>query len=212
MSNELIEALAEAGPRRARALAAKMASRDKDGLLPAMHALYAGDHALAQKLLPGDEALTVGEAAAFGREKRLRELLESDRKLVGKWTGDGFTALHLALFSGEKGSLQLLIEYGADLEAASKHRTIRGVRPLHLAAFVRERDLAAILLDAGAQVDGRAKGGFTALHSAAEHGDESFARLLLERGASRGAKDDKGRTPADCARDAGFKDIAALLS
>ena len=135
-----------------------MASRDKEGLLPAMHALYAGDPGLAQKLLPPDEALTVCEAAAFGREARLRELLAADPKAVGAWSGDGFTALHLALFSGEESSLRLFIEHGADLEAPTKHRTIRGVRPLHTAAFVRERDLAEILLDAGAQVDGRALG------------------------------------------------------
>ena len=212
MSNELIEALAEAGPRRARALAAKMASRDKEGLLPAMHALYAGDRALAQKLLPPDEALTVCEAAAFGREARLRELLGKDKKAVRKWSGDGFSALHLALFSGEPGSVRVLIENGADLEAPSKHRTIRGVRPLHTAAFVRERDLAEILLDAGAEVDGRATGGFTALHSAGEHGDESFARLLLDRGADRNATDDKGRRPTDYAKDGGFAELAKLLA
>jgi uncharacterized protein len=212
VSDELIEALAEAGPRRARALAAKMASRDKQGLLPAMHALYAGDRTLAEKLLPPDDALRVGEAAAFGREARLRELLQSDPKLARSWSGDGFTPLHLALFSGEESAVRLLIEHGADLEAPSRHRTIRGVRPLHTAAFVRERDLAAILLDAGAEVDSRADGGFTALHSAAEHGDEGFARLLLERGADPAAQDDRGRTPAACAADGGFEDLAKLLS
>ena len=88
---------------------------------------------------------------------------------------------------------------------------IRGVRPLHTAAFVRERDLAEVLLDAGAEVDGRALGGHTALHSAAEHGDEAFARLLLERGADRDALDDSGRRPADFARAAGFTELAGLL-
>jgi uncharacterized protein len=216
VSNDLVEAIAEPDPEWARALAAEksalMAARDKEGLLPAMHALYAGDHDLAHSLIPPDSTLTAPEAAAFGRIDRLRALLESDPKLARSWSRDGFTALHLALFSGEEEALRLLIEKGADVEAPSRHRTIRGVRPLHTAAFVRERKLGEILLDAGAEVDGRGEGGATALHSAAEHGDEDFARLLLERGADPQIRDDTGRRPADYAREAGYDDLARRLA
>lgn len=215
MSNDLVEAIAEPDPEWARALAAEksalMAARDKDGLLPAMHALYAGDHDLARSLLPADTALTAPEAAAFGRSDRLRGLLENEPKLARSWSRDGFTALHLALFSGEEEALRLLIANGADVEAPSRHRTIRGVRPLQTAAFVRERGLAEILLDAGAEVDGLGEGGATALHSAAQHGDEEFARLLLDRGADRGIRDDTGRRPSDYAREAGYEDLAKRL-
>ena len=215
VKREFVDAIAEPNTEWARALAreksALMAGRDKKGLLPAMHALYAGDLGLAQSLLPADSALTVGEAAAFGRIDRLRALLDGDPKLARSWSPDGFTPLHLALFSGEEAALRLLIERRADVEAPSRHRTIRGVRPLHTAAFVRERDLAEILLDAGAQVDGRGEGGITALHSAAQHGDEDFARLLLERGADPQARDKKGKRPADYAREAGFTELADLL-
>ena len=152
------------------------------------------------------------EAAAFGRETRLRELLAATRRLVGTWIGDGFTALHLALFSGEESALRLLIEHGADLEAPSRHRTIRGVRPLHTAAFVRERDLAEILLDAGAQVDGRALGGITALHSAAEHGDETSPGSCSTAAPTATATDDRAGARPTTRRDAGFKELAELLA
>jgi len=216
VSNDLVEAIAEPDPEWARALAAQksalMAARDKDGLLPAMHALYAGDHQLALSLLPDDAALTAPEAAAFGRTERLRALLDADPKLARRWSRDGFTALHLALFSGEEAALRLLIERGADLEAPSRHRTIRGVRPLQTAAFVRECGLAEILLDAGAQVDGRGENGATALHSAAQHGDEEFIRLLVDRGADPTIRDDTGKRPADYAKEAGFAKLADRLS
>jgi ankyrin repeat protein len=216
VSNDLVEAIAEPDPEWARALAAKksalMAVRDKDGLLPAMHALYAGDHQLALSLLPADSALTAHEAAAFGRTERLHALLDDNPKLVRSWSRDGFTPLHLALFSGEEEALRLLIDRGADVEAPSRHRTIRGVRPLHTAAFVRERRLGELLLDAGAEVDGRGEGGATALHSAAQHGDEEFVRLLLDHGADPAIRDDTGKRPADYAREAGFDELAALLA
>jgi uncharacterized protein len=214
--NDFVEAIAEPDTQWARNLAAQksalMAARDKKGLLPAMHALYAGDRGLAQSLMPADSALTVSEAAAFGRIERLRALLDGDPKLARSWSPDGFTPLHLALFSGEEAALRLLIERRADLEAPSRHRTIRGVRPLHTAAFVRERGMAEILIDAGAEVDGRGEGGITALHSAAQHGDVEFARLLLDRGADPHARDNKGKRPADYAREAGFSELATLLS
>jgi hypothetical protein len=82
---ELIAAIKDRDPERARALAREQPEaavwRDEEGLLPAVLALY-GDVRLAATLLPPMK-LTIFEAALFGREDRLRLLLEAEPGLVG---------------------------------------------------------------------------------------------------------------------------------
>ena len=162
----------------------------------ALEALYAGDTEKAQELLPPDDELSVYEAAAFGRLDRLGRILGDDPAQVTALSGDGFTALHLAIFGGQEEAARFLLERGADPNALSANEAVR-VPPLGTAAFVRSVPLARLLLDSGADVNGRGEGGFTALHSAAQNGDEDFARLLLERGADPSLATDDGKLPAD---------------
>jgi uncharacterized protein len=162
----------------------------------ALEALYAGDAERARELLPPDDELTVFEAAAFGRLERLGGILDDDPARATAQSGDGFTALHLAIFGGQEEAARLLLERGADANALSTNDTVR-VPPLGTAAFVRSVPLARLLLDSGADVNGRGEGGFTALHSAAQNGDEGLARLLLERGADPSLATDDGKLPAD---------------
>jgi ankyrin repeat protein len=162
----------------------------------ALQALYAGDAEKARELLPPDEQLSVFEAAAFGRLDALRRILDEDPGRATALSGDGFTALHLAIFGGEEEAARALLERGADPNALSANEAVR-VRPLGTAAFVRSVPLARLLLDSGAGVNGRGEGGFTALHSAAQNGDEELARLLLDRGADPALTTDDGKRPAD---------------
>ncbi len=162
----------------------------------ALEALYAGNVEGARELLPPDEELSVFEAAAFGRVDALRRILEDEPGKATALSGDGFTALHLAVFGGQEEAARLLLERGADPNALSTNEQVR-VPPLGTAAFVRSVSLARLLLDSGADVNGRGEGGFTALHSAAQNGDEELALLLLERGADPGLGSDDGKLPAD---------------
>ena len=124
----------------------------------AIEALSAGDVERALALLPADDELTVFEAAAFGRLQRLEELLRADPSRAAEVSGDGFTALHLAVFGGQEEAARLLIEHGADVDALATSEIAR-VAPLGTAAFVRSAPLAALLLDAGADVNRRAPAG-----------------------------------------------------
>ncbi|MDQ3880639.1 MAG: ankyrin repeat domain-containing protein [Chloroflexota bacterium] len=213
--NDLIEAIKAGDTDRARAIARARPElrslRDDDGLLPATEALYRGQDALARDLLPGDGELSVFEAATFARDDRLGELLASEPDVVRGWSPDGFTLLHLALFSGSPDTVRRVLAAGADLEAPSRSSVARGVRPIHTAAFVSRADLGALLIDAGADVDGREAGGFTALHAAAENADVEMVRLLLSRGADPRLTDDRGRTAADIAREKGAREVEEVL-
>ena len=162
----------------------------------ALEALYAGDAERARELLPPDDELSVFEAAAFGRLDRLGGILDDDPAQATAQSGDGFTALHLAIFGGQEEAARLLLERGADPNALSANEAVR-VPPLGTAAFVRSVPLARLLLDSGADVNGRGEGGFTALHSAAQNGDADLAWLLLERGADPSLATDDGKLPAD---------------
>jgi ankyrin repeat protein len=162
----------------------------------ALEALYAGDGEKARELLRPDDELSAFEAAAFGRLERLRRILDDDPGQAKAQSGDGFTALHLAIFGGQEEAARLLLERGADPNALSTNEAVR-VPPLGTAAFVRSVPLARLLLDSGAEVNGRGEGGFTALHSAAQNGDEDLARLLLERGADRSLATEDGKLPGD---------------
>lgn len=174
----------------------------------AMQALYEGDAARAGDLLGPDEELTTPEAAAFGRLGRLQELLERNPAEANAWSDDGFSALALAIFGEQEATARLLIEHGADLEAPSRHETIRGVRPLHTAAFVGSAQLVQVLLEAGADVNGRDEQGSTALHTAAENGDVELARALLANGADPSLSNETGKRPTDLAKGG----VAKLLS
>jgi uncharacterized protein len=162
----------------------------------ALEALYQGDKQRARDLLGPDPELSVFEAAAFGRLERLAEILREDRSQATAFSSDGFTALHLAIFGGQEESARVLLEHGADPDALATAEIAR-VRPLGTAAFVRSTPMARLLLDSGADVNARAEGGFTALHSAAEHDDDELARLLLERGADPSLTSDDGKRAAD---------------
>jgi uncharacterized protein len=181
-----------------------------DELSPAMSALYAEGREAGEALLPPDAELTVFEAAAFGRLERLAELLAARPELVNGFSGDGFTPLHLACFSGGPRPVRLLVERGADLEALARS-SFAQVRPLGTAAFSRDRESAAVLLEAGADPNGRGEGGFTPLHSAAHADDVEMARLLLAHGADPALVTDDGRDSARIAADDGSTRVAELL-
>ena len=87
----------------------------------------------------------------------------------------GFTALHYAVIQDNPAVMSVLIEAGADLEAATWET---GLRPLHLAAASgRAAPLIAALLDAGADTSARTK-------ARAAHSIIAIGRTLQQRGAA----------------------------
>lgn len=184
-------------------------ARDKQGLSPAMRALYRGELEDATRLIPDDP--NVFEAAAFGLTGRLQELLGAEPALASAFSGDGFTALHLAAFMGHPEAVRSLLEGGAHANAVARSEEIGPVQPLHSAAAARQLECAGLLVEHGADVNARQTAGFTPLHAAAANGDVELARLLLAAGADSTARKDDGQTPADLAAERGHGEVLDLL-
>jgi ankyrin repeat protein len=209
-ARELIDAIRAGDAERVRALLASdpsvAAARDEDGISAVLSAQYRFRGDLVDLLLAAEPELDVFEAAALGRAERVAELLDSGPSLVGGWSADGYTALHLAAFFGHRETAALLIRRGAEIDVPATNAM--RVTPLHSAAAGRRFDVAKLLVETGADVDARQAGGWTPLHSAAQNGDSEFVRLLLDHGADPLVENDEGRSPLDLAKSA---EVIALL-
>ena len=160
---------------------AAASTRDASGLSAVRAALYAHKQEVADVLLEAGPELDVFDAAAAGDTDRLTELLDGDEALVGAWSDDGFTPLHLAAYFGRGPAVRLLLDRGADVGAVA--RNDMRVQPLHSAVAARSRDVVAALLTAGADVNARQQGDFTPFMAAEQHEDAEMIRLLMDHGA-----------------------------
>src|ERR671937_3324543 len=132
-----------------------------------LEAIYRGDREEAQRLTSGRE-LYVFEASALGRGERLRELLDADPSLANAWADDGFQPLGLASFFGNADAARVLLDYGADVNSASRNQM--KVMPLHSAAAAQDPDvryeISKLLLEAGADPNARQQDEYTPLMAA----------------------------------------------
>jgi ankyrin repeat protein len=161
------------------------AARDDNGLSAVRAALYAQRQDVADVLLEAGPELDAFDAAAAGDVDRLTEVLDGDGALVGAWSEDGFTPLHLAAFFGRGPAVRLLLDRGAEVGAVA--RNDMKVQPLHSAVAARSMEVVAALLVAGANPNARQQGDFTPLMAAEQHEDPDMVRLLMDHGAEESA-------------------------
>jgi len=178
-------------------------------LSPAMEALYRGDNDKAEQLLRDEPDLF--EAAAFGRTKRLKQILAGDRSAAKARAPDNFTALHLAAFFGHPEAVKALIHAGADVNAIATNSFVERVQPLHSAAANGDPECSRLLLDGGAEINSQQGDGFTPLMQAAQVGDLELARMYLDSGADRRISRDDQTTAESLARDGGHDAVLELL-
>ena len=138
-----------------------------------------------------DENTLLLNAVKDGDEDGVRDLLNEGVANVREKNEDGQTALHFAVLYSRDRIVSLLIEKGADIEAADKD----GCKPLYIAAKSGDVFLVEALLSFNAQVESfNVKTQTTAFYQAIESGHEAIAKSLLEHGADINAKLPNGRT------------------
>jgi hypothetical protein len=118
-------------------------------------------------------AVEAHDAQALARE------LDRFPGLVAASGTNGNDLLGMATATGDRRTVALLLERGADPAHANAH----GWTPLHQTAYSNQTSLAAMLLDAGAPADLAARGdGGTPLVAALFWGHRQVSELLAERG------------------------------
>jgi len=183
-------------------------TRDANGVSALMLALYRGMDPVVERIR-SLRALDLFEASALGDLDRVDALLMQDPAAAGGFSGDGFTALHLAVFFKRIDVADRLLRSGADVNAVARNAT--RVRPVHSAAATREAAVVCFVLERGADPDVQQEGGYTALHAAAMQCNVEMAEAIVTAGADLAIVDDKGRTAYDYARDAGCEPLLAQL-
>jgi ankyrin repeat protein len=153
--------------------------------------------------------LDLYESCALGRLDRVRQILAENPTSARSYAPDGHTPLGLACFFGHREVARLLIQKGADVNAASNNP--QRVAPLHAANARHDAEIVEALLKAGADPNRSQEGGVAPLHEAAAAGDEASARLLVAHGADRDARTADGRTPPVLARAKGHEALARWL-
>jgi ankyrin repeat protein len=184
-------------------------SKNENGVSAVLLATYYGRSEIAKALLEKGVELDIFEAAAVGLPERALEILDDRPELVNEYTDDGFTPLGLAAFFCHPDVARLLMERGADVNAASKNT--QRVTPLHSAVSRRQTMIAQALLFHGASVNAKQQSGVTPLHQAAHNGQAEMVRLLLDHGADPRARMDDGQTPLMMALETGEREVIDLL-
>ncbi|MEA2236015.1 MAG: uncharacterized protein QOC81_739 [Thermoanaerobaculia bacterium] len=177
---------------------------------PILFAVYNGHAELAQLFIEHGARPSFVEACALGDKESVRQMLDADPSLLDSFSDDGFPAVGLAVFFRNPDVARLLIERGANVNAAA--RNAFRVAPVHAAAATRDAAVMQLLIDHGADVNARQQLGYTALHTAAQLGDEAMLDILLAAGADPRAAGDDGKTPAELAAAHGHTALAERLS
>jgi len=132
-----------------------------------------------------------------GSANLARLLLENGASVDGVSSLQPETPLFIAAEYGDDATLQVLLEYGADVNYGSSHRS-KPKSALYIAINRREHSLGSISallsvkdIEINSKADWR---GYTALHLAASEGKLDILELLLDHGADINATNATGKT------------------
>ena len=179
------------------------AARSNDGLSAILFTLYIGKPELAEILLAFEPELDIFDLSALGGAAQISHILATNDKAVHEYSGDGFSALHLACYFGHADVAQLLLENGAEIDKTAMNGS--DLRPLQSAVASCHLDVVKVLLKFDPDINIKMLGGFTPLMSATALGDEEMIELLISHGADQSLKANDGRMAADFAKLSGNK-------
>ena len=177
--------------------------RRKFGATPLYYAALCGLPNLVERLIAkhpqhvdaiGGYYMTPAVAALAGRHFELAQVLRHNGSSLEPRGDLGWSPLHSAVCRGDLEMIQVLLDYGVDVNA----QTSNGSTPLLFVMWTNsEPDLRVVrlLLDHGADPNLPTLDGKTPLYRASQYGRIETARLLIESGASKDVQDKQGKTP-----------------
>ena len=187
---------------------------------PLYYAALCGFKSLVERLIVkhpdhvnaiGGYHLTPAVAALAGRHFELAQVLHRNGSSVDPPGERGKSLLHCAAYKEDLEMIQVLLDYGLNVNTPDK----LGSTPLNFALEYRstviDPRVVRLLLDHGADPNVLGWQGKTQLHRASQSGRIEIIRLLVEHGASVEVRDDEGRTPMDVASGEQREEIIKLL-
>ena len=146
-------------------------------------------------------------ACGGGHVSEVERLLHAPQDPDAREAKYNSAGIHKAAWNGHLAVLRLLLEAGANKDAAG----FRGVTALHLAAENGQLDVVQLLLEAGADTNATRESAWRPLHMAAANGHWAIVRLLHEAGADKDAAMRNGTTALSNAAHNGQLDVVRLL-
>ena len=144
-------------------------------------------------------ASDIADAAMRDDSATVKKLIDRHAD-VNAPQNDGATALHWAVFQGDRDLVELLLHSGANPKAANRE----GSTPLWLACINGDAVIVSELLAAGADANEKLPDGRTPLMIAARTGSVDGIKVLLDHGAQVNVKETlRGTTPIMWAADQG---------
>jgi len=120
----------------------------------------------------------------------------------------GHAPIHLATAKGNSGVVQLLLEYGADVNVVGADS---GSTALHYAASLGYMDLCELLIRYGADTDAQTAKLETPLHLAISNGHRDVVALMLKYQARLNIRNKNGMTPLQQAENIKNPQIVTLI-
>lgn len=146
-----------------------------------------------------------------GHYMLLRQLNSYDTIMGMSGGCSGKQPIHEAVITGNIGTVELLIQDGADVNATDS----QGMQPIHFATKYGRAEIVQLLLDRGAHVDACVSGGDNEgeqpIHIAAARGHVEIVRLLYNYGADLTSLDGNRKQAIHIAVCYGHVDILELL-
>jgi ankyrin repeat protein len=152
---------------------------------------------------------TPAVAALAGRHFELAQVLHRNKSSMEPRGDMENTPLHSVARCGDLEMVQVLLEYGVDINAKNKY----GSTPLDYAIIGSHHNkpkVVRLLVEHGADPNSRGVSGYTPLHRSIGEGVE-IVRLLIEHGGNVEIKTDGGRTTLDIASDGQREEILELF-
>ncbi|XP_003383232.2 PREDICTED: ankyrin repeat domain-containing protein 42-like [Amphimedon queenslandica] len=146
-------------------------------------------------------------ACYYGNARALQQLLYHENEAAVIVEKHGWTPGHLCAIHGQQGCLQILLEYGIDIQAKDS----RGYTIGHLAAAHGNSYSLKSILDFGYDTESIDFRHWTAIHHAAFHGRYAAVQMLAKRGSNLMAVNEDGNIAAHLAASEGHMQCLSLL-
>jgi ankyrin repeat protein len=186
-------------------------ARTEKGVHAAVLAVYYGRPDVADAIVLHGPELTVHDAATLGNLERVKQLVAEDPGLVDSLSGDGFSPLGLAAFTGHLEIAEFLLAQGAEVNFASQDE--RQFTALTGAVANGNVEVVKLLLMHGADPNHLYEGGASSpLMEAAAGGKTAIVEILLQHGAYVNLRGKGGKSALGLAREQGHVITAEALA